>query len=197
MAFLDRYAPWMLGILRIVTALVFMEHGTQKFFHFPPPEQRFGGPGARAAGGAAKAAANALSSAADTAASALSSAADTAMAAVSSMASNLDAATGASVAPPAGGPPGLSGLFLVAGILETVGGLALVLGLLTRPVAFILAGECAYIFWALDVGRAGSIFPATNGGEDAVIYCFVFLYLVFAGSGAFALDNLFWRRRVA
>ena len=40
---LTKYSPWMLGLFRIVTALVFMEHGTQKLFHFPPPEQRFGG----------------------------------------------------------------------------------------------------------------------------------------------------------
>ena len=84
MAFLDRYTPWMLGILRIVAALVFMEHGTQKFFHFPA-QQRFGGPGPRAAAGAAQ-------SAVDTASSALHTAADAATSAVQQMA---DAASSA------------------------------------------------------------------------------------------------------
>ncbi|ODU62635.1 MAG: hypothetical protein ABT13_00725, partial [Pelagibacterium sp. SCN 68-10] len=91
--------------------------------------------------------------------------------------------------------PSLQTLFLVAGILETFGGLALVLGLLTRPIAFIVAGECAVIFWWMDVGRTHTIFPASNGGEVAVLFCFNFLLLVFAGPGAFALDNLIGRRK--
>ena len=82
-----------------------------------------------------------------------------------------------------------------AGILETFGGAALVLGLLTRPIAFIVAGECAVIFWWMDVGRTHTIFPASNGGEVAVLFCFNFLLLVFAGPGAFALDNLIGRRK--
>lgn len=195
-ATLERYAPWCLGILRIVTALVFMEHGTQKFFHFPP-QARF--PGAAGAGGraagtaqpAVDAASSAMHTAADAATSMLQQAADAASSALNTVAG----AASSMPEPAAGGPPGLGGLFLVAAILETFGGLALVLGLLTRPVAFILAGETAYIFWFMNVARSGSIFPASNGGEDAVLYCFVFLYLVFAGAGAFALDNRVWRRR--
>ena len=185
-ATLNRYAPWMLGIFRIVVALVYMEHGTQKLFHFPPQE-RFGGAGPRAAGEAAKAAV-------DSAASTLSSVADGTASAVSSMMQTL-----APAAAPAGqgGPPSLGGLFLVAAILETFGGLAMVLGVLTRPIAFIAAGEVAYIFWFMDVAHSGSIFPASNGGEVAVLFCFSFLYLVFAGSGAFALDNVLWRRKAA
>lgn len=184
-AFFARYAPWMLGIFRIVTALVYMEHGTQKLFHFPPQE-RFGGVG-RTAGQAAKAVT-------DGAVSALSSVADSAAAAVSSMAQAMGAPS-AAPAVQGGPPPSMQGLFLVAGILETFGGLALVLGLLTRPLAFIAAGECAYIFWFMDVAHSGTIFPASNGGEVAVLFCFNFLYLVVAGPGAFALDNLIWWRR--
>ena len=186
-ATLERYAPWMLGILRIVTALVYMEHGTQKLFHFPPAAQ-FGGGGRRAAATAVKqgadAASSAMSSAIDTASSMLSSAVDT----VSSI---------ASTAPATGGPPpSMSGIFLAGGLIEVIGGIALVLGIFSRPVAFIVAGECAVIFWWMHVPRGG-IFPATNGGEAAVLFCFTFLYLVFAGPGAFAVDNLMARRRAA
>jgi putative oxidoreductase len=181
---LETYAPWFLGLQRIVTALVYMEHGTQKLFHFPAFGPR---PGARAAATAAK-------SVADAAVSVVSSAADTAVSAVSSVAASLDAAS--SAPPPGGGGPSgaMAGVFLFAGILETFGGLALVLGLLTRPVAFIVAGECAVIFWWMHVPHGG-FFPVANGGEGAVLFCFTFLYLVFAGPGAFALDNLIWRRQ--
>jgi putative oxidoreductase len=95
---------------------------------------------------------------------------------------------------PSGMPPSMQTLFLVAGIIETFGGLALVLGLLTRPIAFIVAGECAVIFWWMHFGQSGNIFPISNGGEAAVLFCFTFLYLVFAGPGAFAVDNLFGRK---
>ena len=84
-------------------------------------------------------------------------------------------------------------------LLETFGGLAILLGFLTRPIAFILAGETAVIFWWMHVGMMGrgSIFPIANGGEAAVLYCFTFLYLVFAGPGAFAIDGLIKRRAEA
>ena len=84
-------------------------------------------------------------------------------------------------------------IFLIGGIIEMFGGLALVLGLLTRPVAFIVAGELAVIYWWMHVPRGG-LFPVGNGGESAVVMCFTFLYLVFAGPGAFALDNLMKRK---
>jgi putative oxidoreductase len=188
-ATLTRYAPWMLGLVRIVTALVYLEHGTQKLFHFPPM-QRFGGgaPGGRAVAQAAQQAANtvssAVSSAVDTASSALSSVADTASPMLSS------------APPPPGGPPGggMSAVFLTGGLIELIGGIALVLGLFTRPVAFIVAGECAVIFWWMHFGQSGNIFPVSNGGESAVLFCFTFLYLVFAGPGAFAVDGLLKRR---
>jgi putative oxidoreductase len=121
---LSRYQPQMLGILRIVTALLFIEHGTQKLFGFPASAQ---------AGGS------------------------------------------------------LGGLMLVAGLLEVFGGILIALGLLTRPVAFILAGEMAAAYFMGHMPR--NFFPVNNGGDAAVLFCFVFLYLVFAGAGAFALDN--------
>ncbi len=200
-AALTRYAPWMLGILRIVTALVYLEHGTQKLFHFPPMA-RFGGggpgggPGGRAAAGAvrqgADAVSSAVSSAVDTASSALSSAADT----VSSLASSLPPPSSAPAAPPEGMPASMQSIFLIGGLIEVIGGAALVLGLFTRPIAFIVAGECAVIYWWMHVPRGG-FFPVSNGGEGAVLFCFTFLYLVFAGPGAFAVDGLIGRRRGA
>ena len=74
----------------------------------------------------------------------------------------------------------------IAGILEIVGGLSIVLGLLTRPVAFVLAGEMAVAYFQFHFPR--SIFPTVNNGMPAVLYCFVFLYLAAAGGGAFSID---------
>ena len=88
----------------------------------------------------------------------------------------------------------MQAIFLIGGIIELVGGVALVLGFLTRPVAFIVAGECAVIFWWMHFGQSGNIYPVSNGGEAAVLFCFTFLYLVFAGPGAFAVDNMMKRR---
>ena len=120
---LSRYRPQALGVLRIVTALQFIEHGTQKLFNFPVGEH-----------------------------------------------------AGA-----------LSGLPLAAGILEFAGGILLALGLLTRSVAFLLAGEMAIAYFMAHAPR--DFFPVNNGGDAAISFCFIFLYLVFAGAGAFALDN--------
>ncbi|MER9937850.1 DoxX family protein [Mesorhizobium sp. M0088] len=120
---LARYQPQALGILRIVTALQFIEHGTQKLFNFPISDH-----------------------------------------------------AGA-----------LSGLSLTAGILEFAGGILLALGLFTRPVAFLLAGEMAIAYFMAHMPR--DFFPVNNGGDSAISFCFIFLYLVFAGAGAFALDN--------
>lgn len=83
-------------------------------------------------------------------------------------------------------PPLLS-IFGLAGILEIVGGALLLFGFLTRPVAFLLAGMMAVAYFMVHAGQA--FVPAQNGGEPAVLFCFVFLYLVFAGPGAFAVDN--------
>ena len=129
---LSRYAPQALAVLRIVTALLFIEHGTQKLFGFPAGQMAVG-------------------------------------------ISNL--------------PP----LLLVAAILEFVGGLALLVGLFTRPVAFILAGEMAIGYWMVHAPK--DLFPVNNGGEAAILYCFIFLYLVVAGPGAWSVDGT--RARIA
>ena len=84
--------------------------------------------------------------------------------------------------------PPLFSIFGIAGIIEIVGGVLLVLGLFTRPVAFILSGMMAVAYFMAHAGQA--FVPAQNGGEPAVLFCFIFLYLVFAGPGAVAIDNL-------
>jgi len=119
---LSAYAPQALAVLRIVTALLFIEHGTQKLFGFPVPAM---------------------------------------------------------------GPT--EGLMLLAGILETVGGLLILVGFLTRPVAFILCGMMAVAYW---MGHAPmSFWPVANMGDAAILFCFVFGYLVFAGPGAWSIDK--------
>ena len=118
------WAPRVLSILRIVAALIFMEHGTQKLLGFPPSDR------------------------------------------------------------PA---PELFSLSGLAGVLELFGGALLALGLFTRPVAFILSGEMAFAYWMAHA--PDSFFPVNNGGDAAILYCFVFLYLAAAGGGAWSLDN--------
>jgi putative oxidoreductase len=128
MQFLYKYAPYALAVLRVVTALLFIEHGTSKLFGFPAM------PGAGSAGGSL--------------------------------------------------PP----LILVAALLEVFGGLAILVGFFTRPVAFILSGLMAVAYWMAHVPKGG-FFPLTNGGDAAVLFCFIFLYLVFAGAGAWSIDG--------
>ncbi len=84
-------------------------------------------------------------------------------------------------------PHALGALSLTAGVLEFAGGILLALGLFTRPVAFLLCGEMAIAYFMAHMPRA--FFPINNGGDLAISFCFIFLYLVFAGPGAFALDN--------
>lgn len=81
----------------------------------------------------------------------------------------------------------------IGGVLELVGGVLIVLGLFTRPVAFLLSGMMAVAYWQFH--GLSSPYPLVNGGELAALYCFVFLYLAFAGPGAWALDNMMGRRR--
>ena len=98
---------------------------------------------------------------------------------------------------PAGemGQPELFSLMWIAGLIELVAGALLVLGLLTRAAALIASGEMAFAYW---MGHAGQdSFPVNNGGDAAILYCFVFLYLVFAGSGPWSLDALRGRDRKA
>lgn len=121
---LSAYRPQALAALRIMTALLFIEHGTQKFFDFPPAEQPFGD---------------------------------------------------------------LMNLIGVAGALEIVGGVLILLGLFTRPAALVLCGFMAVAYFMAHAPI--DFFPVNNRGDAAISFCFIFLYLVFAGPGAYALDN--------
>ena len=123
------WAPRALAVLRIVVALLFIEHGTQKLFSFPIP-------------------------------------------------------------PPFPTPSAFTLLWFAA-VIEMVGGALVLLGLGTRPVAFILAGQMAVAYFMAHFPRG--FFPAANGGEAAILYCFVFLYLAAAGPGAWALDRILRR----
>ena len=128
------YATWtprFLSVLRIIVGFLFIWHGSQKFFGFPP-------------------------------------------------------------APQGMMPDPLPAILVVAAVLEFFGGLLILFGLLTRPVAFSLSGLMAVAYF---MGHAsGGFLPLQNGGETAVLYCFVFLFLAVAGGGEWSLDNLFWRR---
>ena len=75
----------------------------------------------------------------------------------------------------------------IAGILETFGGLLIVLGLFTRPVALLLCGEMAVAYFRAHFPRG--FWPIQNGGELAVLFCFIFLYLFAAGPGPISLDR--------
>jgi putative oxidoreductase len=117
--------PWLLGLLRIMTALLLLQHGMAKLFGFPHV----------------------------------------------AMFDGLK----------------LFSLLGVAGILEFFGGLLLLFGLFTRPVAFVLSGFTAGAYFIAHVQK--SFFPILNGGELAVLFCFVLLYLVVAGGGAWSFDS--------
>ena len=81
----------------------------------------------------------------------------------------------------------------IGGMMEVVGGLLIVLGLFTRPTAFILAGEMAVAYFQFHAPQA--FWPTQNMGVPAVMYCFFFLYLVFAGAGPWSLDAVIARSR--
>jgi putative oxidoreductase len=120
------WAPRVLSVLRIVAALMFMEHGLSKLFGFPIAF--------------------------------------------------------------ANGGPAMFTLLWFAGVIEALGGLLLALGLFTRPVALIMSGEMAIGYWMAHAPK--SFFPLVNGGDAAVLYCFVFLYIFVAGGGAWSVDRL-------
>ena len=124
--FWTNWQPKVLSLLRFITGFLFLWHGTQKLFGFPPAEGAGGG--------------------------------------------------------------GLPPLILVAGILELVGGLLIMVGLFTRWTAFILSGMMAVAYFMAH--GLNAFLPIVNKGELAVLYCFVFLYLFFAGGGVWSLDNL-------
>jgi putative oxidoreductase len=83
--------------------------------------------------------------------------------------------------------PSLSGLLILAAILETIGAALFLVGAFTRIVAFILSGEMAFAYFMAHAPR--SFYPLVNGGELAVIYCFIFLYFAFAGGGPLSVDR--------
>jgi putative oxidoreductase len=89
--------------------------------------------------------------------------------------------------PSAGMQPPLMSLFGLAAIIEMAGGILLVIGLFTRPVAFIMSGEMAVAYFMAHSPK--DFFPINNAGESAVLFCFVFLYLVFSGPGAWSIDS--------
>lgn len=94
---------------------------------------------------------------------------------------------------PWNGAPPMFSQFWFAGVLELFGGLLIVLGLWTRPVAFLLAGEMAVAYFQAHIAR--SFFPVLNGGEHTVLFCFNFLFLFAAGAGPFSVDTWLRRRR--
>jgi putative oxidoreductase len=120
------WAPRVLSIVRIMAALLFLEHGTTKLLGFP-----------------------------------------------------------------AGTQPAMFTLSWTQGVIELVGGLLLAIGLFTRPVAFILSGDMAVAYFMAHAPQ--SFFPIINRGDAAILYCFIFFYIFFAGPGPWSVDAM-WRR---
>jgi putative oxidoreductase len=123
---LDPWAPHVLSILRIVAGLLFLQHGVQKLFDFPPN-------------------------------------------------------------PDTDSPPLLS-LMGLAGLIELIGGGLVTVGLFTRVSALVLSGEMAFAYFMAHAPQG--FMPIDNGGDLAVLFCFVFLYLVFAGPGLWSVDAI-------
>jgi putative oxidoreductase len=95
---------------------------------------------------------------------------------------------------PAGMPPiQLMSQLGLAGTLEIVGGFLILIGLFTRPVAFVLAGEMAVAYFQGHYPT--SFFPSVNMGTPAILYCFIYLYLVFAGAGPWSVDAMIARSK--
>jgi putative oxidoreductase len=92
---------------------------------------------------------------------------------------------------PAGAPPGeqpLASLLGLAAVIETITGTLMILGLFTRSAALVASGEMAVAYWLFHA--AHSFYPAVNGGDAAILFCFVFLYIAAAGPGVLSLDGL-------
>lgn len=96
--------------------------------------------------------------------------------------------------PPGGqpGPQAMMSFMWFAGVIEFVGGGLVALGLFTRVAAFVVSGEMAVAYWMAHAKN--SLYPALNQGDAAILFCFVFLYLVFAGPGAWSLDGMIGRK---
>jgi putative oxidoreductase len=88
---------------------------------------------------------------------------------------------------PIAGPPSLSTLFVVQGLIEFVGGILLLLGAFTRIAAFIMSGDMAVAYFMAH--HPSSFYPIENKGDLAILFCFVFLYFFFAGPGSWSLDR--------
>jgi putative oxidoreductase len=88
---------------------------------------------------------------------------------------------------------GLPPILWVAGVIELFGGALICIGLFTRPAAFIASGEMAVGYFTAHLPK--NPFPAINGGDAAILYCFIFFFLVFAGPGPVSLDRLIGSRR--
>ncbi|HEX2591649.1 MAG TPA: DoxX family protein [Rhizomicrobium sp.] len=124
--FLEKYQPQLLAVLRIMTGLLFLEHGAVKLLHFPISMEL---------------------------------------------------------------PPGGIGILLtVAGAMELIGGALITVGVLTRLTAFLLSGEMAVGYFLGHAMQKG-FWPVVNGGEAAILFCFIFLYIAAAGPGAWAVEK--------
>jgi len=93
------------------------------------------------------------------------------------------------------GPAPLMSQIGIGGVLEVFGGLAIMLGLLTRPIAFILSGEMAVAYWQFHAPHGA--WPILNHGEPAVLFCFIYLYMAAKGGGEYSVDAWLGRRRAA
>jgi len=82
----------------------------------------------------------------------------------------------------------LTSQFGIGGVIELVTGILIALGLCTRPAAFLASGQMAVAYFQFHVAKTGQILPIQNGGDDTVLYCFWFLFLVFKGAGPYSLD---------
>lgn len=89
--------------------------------------------------------------------------------------------------------PSVGSLMWIGGLLELVGGLLLLIGLFSRPVAFLLSGEMAVAYWMFHAPK--STFPSINGGDAAILFCFVFLLIAATGAGPWSLDASLRRKR--
>lgn len=124
-----RLAPYILSILRIVVALLFVEHGLSRLFGFPSPLPT----------------------------------------------------------------PPMFTTYWFAGGIEFIGGLLLIVGLCTRPAAFVMSGEMAFAYFLSHAPKG--FFPILNRGDSAILFCFVFFYIAFAGPGPWSLDAWLKGRR--
>lgn len=86
-------------------------------------------------------------------------------------------------------PANVLPIIMTAGIIELVGGALITVGVFTRLAAFIGSGETAFAYWLGHFGRSHSFFPAVNGGDAAILFCFVFLFIAAAGPGPWAMSR--------